>query len=153
MVSLEQVESLAKKMDEKHWLRLAILLAPGVVAWKISIVVDTAPAVRIGAVAILGIGLATYTLWDRIKAKLTEEVSEELDDAAPTEIVSSRTASDAAKYVAVMKRLVALCDNNEKVALALIEDECVLEPEQSYLAAIERAYRRKEFQVKRQSGS
>lgn len=153
MVSLEQVESLAKKMDEKHWLRLAVLLSPGVIAWKITSVVDTAPAVRIGAVVIMGIGLATYTFWDRVKAKLTEEASEEMEVTTPTEIVSSKTTSDAAKYVAVMKRLVALCDNNEKTALALIEDECVLEPEQSYLTAIERAYRRKEFQVKRQSGS
>lgn len=150
-----KIAQYAKQMDDKHWLRLLVLLSPGVLAMKVTMTLSAPSPVRLGATALLGIGITGYVLWDFLKAKIQrlneEDVSVEGEDAEVAQTTVGEMPSRT--HLDLMTRLVGLCDGDATVALTLVADECELHPDQSYLTAIENANRRQEMLVKRRSGS
>ena len=155
MKNSEKIAHYAKMLDEKHWLRLVVLFSPGMLAMKIATTLSAPSEFRLGATVLLGAGLAIYALWGRLKSKVLgiDDETGDADTSEGAEVEERRPSANAEQYAGLMKRLVAMCEGDSAAALALIEDECVVNPDQDYLTAIELAYRRKERQVKRQSGS
>jgi len=151
----EKITHYAKKLDERHWLRLVVLFSPGIVLMKIASVLSAPRPVQVGAALILGAGLALYALWDRLKAKIVGEQEIEGEEVEAGDEGGQQTiqSADATKYSTLMNRLVDMCDGDAAAALYLVEEEGLVNPALSYLTAIEQAYRRKEAQIKRRSGS
>ncbi|MCU6502028.1 hypothetical protein LPN04_29970 [Rugamonas sp. A1-17] len=149
-----KIAEYAMLLDDKHWLRLLVLLSPGVLAMKVAMTLSAPAPVRLGATALLGVGMAAYVLWDFLKAKIRSLNDEDGSEVEEDEIVPSTQAeTPSRKHLDLMTRLVALCDGDATAALTLVADECELHADLSYLTAIENAYRRKEMLVRRLSGS
>lgn len=132
-------------LNEHHIARILVLAGPGVLLNKLAQTVGAPQSVQLVTTLILGIGIVLYVAWNFFykRAVGVEEVSD-------VEIETGHAEGEAVVipgqvHVALMRELVEMCGDDAARALQLVETEVRVNPNVSYLAAIELAHRRLEL--------
>lgn len=120
-------------MDKKHWVRMLVCFGPGIALHEIAVLVD-APELKIVSTGILAIGLLVYVPWTLVRMKFTTS-------QPPVE------GHLLQNHEQMMRELCELCDGDQNKALMLVSQEQTLNPDHTYLFAIEKAYQRKKLEI------
>lgn len=151
----EKLKKFLLVLDQKHALRLIVLLAPGMLAAKLAMFAPPGSPFGSIGVAVLGAGMVVYFSWGFFKNKLLGETSAnsvEIESPGDTVAVSAQVTPGEV-HAGYMRDLVDMCNGDAGDAIQLIAIECQVRPSEDYLAAIEYAHRRKSLCVRTQSGN
>lgn len=142
-------------MDEKLWLRMLVLLLPGLVLGKVA---GQFPGVILGVVGTVSlvVGMAAFLMWPRLRSLLLgpDQIDEESgDDALQGEHqgiepagVEPRAGMETAK---LMAELLELFGGSGAQLVDAIQMELDVNARLSYAEAVEMAHRRKRIQSAR----
>lgn len=151
----DKVQKLIAAMDEKLWLRMLVLLLPGLILGKLA---GQFPGLILGVVGTVSlvVGMTAFLLWPRIRSLLLgiEESNEEAGDDVllegdrPTETpsVEAPAGEETAK---LMAGLLELFGGSGAQMLDAIQMELDVNSRLSYAEAVEMAHRRKQIQKAR----
>jgi hypothetical protein len=163
MKTAQKFTTYLELLDKHHWLRIVVFLTPGALAKKIVGSFAAPSALQLSASLLLGAGLALYIGWGFLRKKLWPDLAQEgipehavdaeAQPSAPVAAAVVVTKKTAVSHASMMLQLVSMCDGDASIALSLVHDECEVDPDASYTAAIESAHRRKSIQIKRLSGN
>lgn len=137
-----------RHMDEKHIVRLVVLVGPGVLLHKVMLTIDAPPVFRAAANVLLIAGIFAFVSWRFI----TKKVGASLDPANrdDAEIHEEELVDEPAPFIPgilhanLMNELVLMCGGQADAALELVKQEIEVNPNINYLAAVELAHRRKD---------
>jgi hypothetical protein len=132
-------------LNDHHMARIIVLAGPGVVLNKLAQSIGAPQSVQLVTSLILGIGIVLYVAWNFFykRAVGVEEVSEV--DSETSHVEGEAVLIPGQVHVALMRELIEMCGGDAAKALQLVETEVRVNPNVSYLAAIELAHRRLEL--------
>lgn len=145
MPNAERFFNAVEFLNSKHWVRLMACLGPGVVLNKFMFVAEAPAPFKVGASVLFAAGLLLYVAWPFVYHKVVG-VS---DNVAPVPVQQQGLTAKMVPYVPglahmdLMAELVTMCGGDAAAALQLVSTECQVNPADTYLAAIERAHRRR----------
>lgn len=141
-------------LNDRHYARILVFAAPGVLLNKLMMTLNAPGGFQVASAGLLGIGIVLYVCWGRIYNRLVGDSSAQEDENQTQEAAVEQHAVIPGKiHVDLMAELVEMCKGNAHDALGLVAKELQVNPSVTYPAAIELAHRRKDLEVKSQSGS
>lgn len=151
----DKAQKLIAAMDEKLWLRMLVLLLPGLVLGKLAGQFPGAILGVAGTVSLV-VGMAAFLLWPRLRSLLLgrAEIGEEADDDVLLEGqqgtepagVEPLAGKETAK---LMAELLELFGGSGAQMIDAIQMELDVNSRLSYAEAVEMAHRRKQIQSAR----
>jgi hypothetical protein len=143
----QKVRESIKKLDETHWLRMLVFWGPGAILTKLATEFDAPAQLKLVSMAIFGFGILLYASWKLIMKKIIHQNDEEDTEVEiDTEVTNNTdTASQPLNsvHVKLMNELIFMCNGDAQNAIESISLEAQLNPQSTYLTAIEVAHRRK----------
>jgi hypothetical protein len=135
-------------MDQRQWFRMLVCFLPGLVLGKLAGTQDAGSFLSLIASAILVVGIVTFVMWNRVRARFQPEPDADTDAAmeavvedapaalAPTEVPGEALLADLAE-------LRALCGEQEPESIRLIATELMVNPGTSFAVATRAALSRR----------
>lgn len=135
-------------MDERQWFRMLVCFLPGLILGKLAGSYDKGSIVSLVASAILILGIVTFVMWKRMRARFQFEQDAETDvdtvavmDEAPAALTPTEIPGEA--LLADLAELRALCGEREPESIRLIATELMVSPGASFSAATRAALSRR----------
>lgn len=124
-------------MDERHWVRMAICLAPGIVLTRWAHMTEQGEWASTICSGILMAGLLMYAAWIPLRRKLN------LEERKPPETKEvPQRAKDGMNQLEMLHELIRLSGDDEAKAIWNIEMEYHISQEDNLINAVEKAYLR-----------
>lgn len=151
----KKLDRVLVSMDEKNWFRMLVCFTPGVVIGKLATQFSVS-GMSIAGPATLLLGVGVYYAWPRLRSLARpDDISTVAEvpvvaqpSPAPAAVVAPTLS--AANHSAMMNDLVRLCDGSSQRAIELVNLEIAVDPNASYVQALERALRRASLAASKQ---
>lgn len=142
-------------LNERHYARVLLFAAPGVLLNKLATAVNAPSAFQVASAGVLGGGIVMYVCWARIYSRLVDAPAAQHEEAQETEQYSVEQAPSIPGqiHVDLMSELVEMSNGSAQDALNLVAKELQVNPTVTYPAAIELAHRRRDLDIKNRSGN